>query len=346
MKNIIVEKNITIKDIAKLCNLSVGTVSRVINNSNAVSSASREKVNEVINQTGFQPNSVAQSMVSKKSGIVGIVVPEINNPFLSGLVERLQRYLTENRFSIMLCSSGYKYDEIVRFTDNLIQRNAEGVIFVASDMHDENQIARIRQRLSVVLISASFGGFDSVNIADWQSAFEVAEYLISMGHKRIACMGYNEDSLPTMERYRGYCDAMKKHGLALKPEYQMPTDYITDNLHSRGYIMANALLSLSEPPTAIFAINDFYAINAYFAVKEKGLNVGKDISIVGYDDIDICQLVNPALTTVRCQVETLASLAADILIKNMQSGKPADVKSILLTGELIKRESVVNCRED
>ena len=334
------EKNITIKDIARLCNVSVGTVSRVINDSGAVSEATRKKVKEVIHKLGYYPNSAAQSMVSKKSGIIGIVVPEINNPFLSGLVDLLHHILTDRGFVIALCTSRYSNTDIIRFTDNMIQRNAEGIIFISSDIYDEEQIDRIRQKLNTVLINSSFGGFDSINIADWQAAFEVVEYLVSMGHKRIACMGYHESSMPTMDRYRGYCDAIKKHGLVLDSQYQMSATNCVEIIENRGYIMAKRLLELPVPPTAIFAINDYYAINAYFAVKEKGLRVGEDISIVGYDDIDICQLVSPSLTTVKCQVSMMSTLAADILMKKIYGEDLADVKSILLTGELIKRESV------
>jgi len=333
-------KNLTIKDIARLSDMSIGTVSRVINNSGAVSESARSKVNEIIQRTGYMPNNAAKSLVNKKSGIIGIIVPDISNPFLCSHVDLLHKFFSEAGFSIMLCNSGYNNENVSNFTNNLIQRNAEGAVFISSYISDAEQIDRIRNKLKVVLISTSFGGFDSVSIADWQSAFDVVEYLVSSGHKRIACIGYNETSPPTMERYRGYCDAMKKNGLQLIKDYQVPSDSVVLESHRKGYVMTKALLELPTPPTAIFVINDYYAINAYFAVKEKGLAVGKDVSIAGYHDIDICQLVNPSLTTVKCQVETLTYLAADILIKKIREGESAIAKSILLTGELVIRESV------
>jgi len=333
-------KNLTIKDIARMSKMSIGTISRVINNSGPVSEPTRNKVNEIIRQTNYLPNNAAKSMVNKKSGIIGIIVPDISNPFLCSHVDLLHKFFSDAGFSVMLCNSGYNNDNVVNFTNNLIQRNAEGVVFISSYINDEKQISLIKSKLKVVLISSSFGGFDSVSVADWQSAFDVVEYLVSAGHKHIACIGYNDTSPPTMERYRGYCDAMKKNGFKLNKNYQVPADNVISDLHQMGYTMAKKLLDLPVPPTAIFVINDYYAINAYFAVKEKGLIVGKDISIAGYHDIDICQLVKPSLTTVKCQVDTLTSLAADILLKKIQEEDSGEVKSILLTGELVIRESV------
>lgn len=334
------EKPLTIRDISRLSNMSIGTVSRVINNSGAVSHASRKKVEEVIRRTDFQPNTAARSMVSKKSEIVGILVPEISNPFLASLVEFLEVALAGNGLSIMLCNTGYRYENISHFLNNLVRRNADGVFFVASDLLDEEHIERIRQKLNVVLINSAFGGFDSVNVTDWQSSFKMTEYLIAMGHARIACMGYNNASITTMNRYQGYCDAMKKHGLPLEEQLQRPSDSVSGGVRNRGYILTKELLELNEPPTAIFAINDYYAINAYFAAKEKGLQVGRDISIVGFDDVNIAQLVNPALTTVRCSLETMTELATDLMMKKIRGEASAGPKAIQLTGELVKRDSV------
>ena len=342
MSGILNKKAITIKDIAQQCSVSTGTVSRVINRSGAVSETARKKVEEAINRTGFQPSSAARSMVNKKSEIIGIIVPEVKNPFLAHLVELLEIAFASNGLSIMLCNTGYQYDNIQRFTDNLVRRNAEGVIFVASDLRDEERIMRIRQKLNVVLISSSFGDFDNVNTTDWQSAFEMTEYLISMGHTRIACMGYHEYSIPTIRRFQGYCDAMKKHGLGIDEQMLMPSDSVSGGIQNRGYILAKKLLDLSKRPTAIFAINDYYAVNVYLAVKEAGLTIGRDISVVGFDDVDISQLVDPPLTTVRYSIDTLAGLAVDIMMRKIRGEASDGAKSIQLSGVLIKRDSVAD----
>lgn len=336
-----VSANITIKDIARLAGVSIGTVSRTINETGYVADETRKKITKVLEDTGFKPNTAAVSMKIKKSSAVGIIVPEINNPFLSELVVAIEDILSSENLSILLCNSKYRMDKEIGFVEDLIRRNAEGLIFVSSELQDEKVLKKIKNSLKVVTIGSKTADFDCVNFTDWQAAFEMVEYLISLGHRKIACIGSNSISWPTMERLRGYADALTKNGIARREEYILTAQ---DNINT-GYARTKQLLGLKEPPTAIFAINDFYAINSYIAVREKRLSVGADISIAGFDDITMASLVNPPLTTVKCSTSALAEFATDLLLKRIRGNACDEPKEVLLPAPIIKRESTQCCKE-
>lgn len=333
--------SMTIKDVAKLAGVSIGTVSRAMNETGYVGDETRKKILKVLEDTGFRPNAAAVSMKIKKSSTVGIIVPEINNPFLSELVVAIEDILSKENLSILLCNSKYRMDKEISFIDDLIRRNAEGLIFVSSELQDEKVLKKIKRNLKTVTIGSKFAGFDCVNFTDWQAAFEMVEYLISLGHRKIACIGSNSISRPTMERLRGYTDALAKNGIIKREEFI----FTAQESINTGYARTKQLLELDEFPTAIFAINDFYAINAYIAVREKGLTVGKDISIAGFDDIAMASLVNPSLTTVRCSTAALAEFATGLLLKRIRETVHEDSKEVLLPANLIKRDSTQYYKE-
>lgn len=343
MKKLVIKNNssasMTIKDIAKMVGVSIGTVSRAMNGTGYVGDETRKKIMKIIEETGFRPNAAAVSMKIKKSSTVGVIVPEINNPFLSELVVAIEDILSRQNLSILLCNSRYQMDKEIRFIEDLLRRNAEGLIFVSSELQDEKIIKKIRKSLKTVTIGSRIAGFDCVNLTDWQTSFEMTEYLISLGHRKIACIGSNSISRPTMERLRGYIDALARNGIARREEYILTAQ---ESINT-GYVRAKQLLELSEPPTAIFAINDFYAINAYVAVREKGLRVGADVSIAGFDDIVMASLVNPPLTTVRCSTSTLAELATDLLLKRIRETEQEEDREVLLSAQIVKRESTRPC---
>jgi len=334
-------KLMTIKDVAKLADVSIGTVSRVINDSGYVSLETRRKVEKVLNKTGFMPNMAARSMIRKKSLIIGVIIPEINNPFLSGLVVSIEDMISRENYSILLCNSKYKLDKEENFVDNLIQRNAEGLVFIASELRSDKLMKKAKKHLNVVLISSKFGGFDCVNLTDSQAAFEMTQHLISLGHHRIACIGFNEVSNTTMERLRGYTEALAKNNIEVKNEFMLAAQ----TGMNVGYERTKQLMQLEKPPTAIFAVNDYYAINSYFAIKEKGLMVGKDISVAGFDDIPIASLLSPSLTTVKFPTETMAELAVDMLMKRINRTSSDEMKDIIIPAHVVKRDSTQICSE-
>ena len=340
MKNVAgtTENVVTIRDIAKMANVSIGTVSRVLNKSGYVSKETKRNVEKAIASTGYIPNVTARSMVSKKSAIVGIIVPEINNPFHSEFVTYANRILNQEGFSVLLCNSEYDSENINRFINDLIQRNAEGLLVVSTEPEDETVLKKMNMRLETVGVCAKIDNMDCINFTDQQGAFDATEHLISLGHKKIACVGVADRLSVSRERLRGYKDALRGHGLEVNEQY-IKTYAGTENI---GYNGTLALLELDVPPTAILYINDYYAINAYSALSSKGLKVGRDVSVCGFDDLPIAGLINPPLTSIRSDIKGLAELSTDLMLKKLHEKKEqnkAETKKILFATHLIKRDS-------
>lgn len=341
--------NITIKDVAALAGVSIGTVSRVINNKGYLSEATREKVMRAIEETQFIPNLNAQTAADRQTPIVGVIVPELNNPFLSYVVSYIEKYLDLENFSVMMCNNMYSIEKTKKFVDRLLQQRVRGLIMVATQIEDEEYFALIREKMSIVCLNTVMDGVDCINCADWQATFELTEHLIALGHRDIAYMGFNHASPPTMERLRGFQDAMMKHNLPIDPNYLLEMDSLAhpepgsrDKNYAPGNLLAARLLELPKPPTAIMAINDYYALSVYTECHKHGFIVGKDISVVGYDDIPLTEILSPPITSVQCDVDSMAYIAISTLLDRLKSKelRRQEPRSILVPGSIRLRGSV------
>ncbi|MEG0251626.1 MAG: LacI family DNA-binding transcriptional regulator [Christensenellaceae bacterium] len=334
-------RRVTIKDVASSAGISIGTVSRVISNKGYVSKEAREKIERAIKELNYIPNTAARSMINKTSKIVGVIVPEINNPFLADLVVKIEACLTKKNYSILLCNSGYSAKKIATFIDDLIMRNADGMILIATDISEKKVLDKIKRYLHGVSVGQKLLNFDCINFTDYKSAYDITNYLIDIGHEKIACIGFNANASQTVERLDGVMTALKDRNLPVVEDYLIEYEVAENG----GYICAKKLLELENAPTAIVAINDFYAIGAYEAIFEKGLKVGDDISVVGFDDIGMAKFISPPLTTVNCDTHRMAELATELLMKKIDSGfddfsDDVEGKEVLLPSKIMIRESI------
>ena len=341
------EKRVTIKDVAQRAGISIGTVSRYISNRGYVGAEAREKIEKAIEELHYVPNAVARSMINKKSQIIGVAVPEINNPFLADLVVRIESALSKRNYSIMLCNTRYEATKIETFVDDLIMRNAEGIILVSTDVSKKNVMTSIRRFMYGVSVGQRLPEFDCINFNDFEAACEITSHMIELGHERIACMGFSKNASQTMERLYGTIHTLEHNRIPIQSEYLLGYDEIVtlmdgeDSSGNQGYVWAKYLLGLENPPTAIFAINDFYAMGAYEAAYERGLKVGKDISISGFDDINIAKFMTPPLTTVHCDAKEMASCAVDLLMNKIDSedDETKEWEKVSLKAKFIARKS-------
>ncbi len=328
-------KRVTIKDVAERANVAIGTVSRYLNNNGYVSSDAMDRIQKAIEELDFIPNAAARSMINKKSAIIGVTVPEINNPFLADLVVRIESALSKMNYSIMLCNTQYKSGKIANFIDDLIMRNAEGLILVATDINDQALIRKMSNFLYTVSIGHKLDGFDCIRLTDYSAAYELTRHLIDLNHKKIGFIGFNENAHQTMSRVEGYCAALTDAGLPIRDEFMLQSFAG----HRDGYHLAKQLLSLADKPTAMIAINDFYAMNAYSAIADAGLEVGKDVSVVGFDDIFMAKFLSPALTTVRCDSDSIVENAMDMLKTHVEKGSQSIPCDVELNSTVIYRQS-------
>lgn len=327
-------KRITIREVAKYAGVSIGTVSRFINSSGYVGKEARDKIEDAVKQLNYLPNSAARSMINRKSKIVGIAVPEINNPFLADLVVRLEDRLTKNNYSMMLCNTKFSREKIANFVDDLIMRNAEGLILVSNNVKEKRVIQKMGEYMKTISIGEHVAYFDCIKLADYAAACALTQYLIDMGHRKIAFVGFHPNSTQTMERLQGYKDTMEKNGIPLIERYMLKT--------SSEYDETKKLLEEHEPPTAIININDFNALKSYDEIEKKGLKVGREISVVGFDDISVARFLSPALTTVTCDTKKMAVEAVSMLIENIEQDSKGSSLEITLPSEMVVRDSVAD----
>lgn len=346
-------KKVTVKDLADLAGVSPGTVSRVLNQKGYLSPETCKKVHEAAAQLNFTP-TVPQPSGEKvaSQNIIGIAVPEIRHPYLSYIVSGIQQNLADQGFSVVFCSHLYQEDKLLKFAKNLVELGGKGLIMVAAGFSQLENLRQTSKKLKLLNINTGNQGeeflkyADFINFADWQVTFDIVEHLINLGHKRIAYLGFNQDSLPTMERLRGFHDAMAKHNLPINSQYLVgsSTPFVSQGESGEETPvqnqLASKLLDLDPPPTAIVAINDYYALGVYAEVAKRNQIIGEDVSVVGYDDILLTTILSPPMSSVSCNVDMVSNLAATTMLSRIQDQTEKPFHNILVPGVFQKRESI------
>lgn len=342
-----IRKRFTIKDVAEASGVSTGTISRYLNSSGYVSQEAQKKIEKAIEEMQYLPSAAARNMVNRKSGLVGIAVPEINNPFLGDLMAKIEACLSKLGYSVMLCNTAFDAGKTEKFINDLIMRNAEGVVLASVDLSwtGDQLLQKINRFMAGVSVGQKLPNFDSVNYADFELERQVTEYLISMGHRDIACIAYTEHALPTIQRKNGVAAVMEEYGLPIRPEWFVgfTDEFPAIPSKNGGYVCAQKLLSGKNRPTAVIAINDYSALGAYRAIAEQGLNVGEDISVVGFDNIEMSRFIYPALTTVNCDTSEIAHVTTELLHGRITGKRFDKPQEIILPAQIIYRDSVKKC---
>lgn len=330
--------DITIKDIAKMANVSCTTVSRVLNNKPDVKEDTRKKVLQIIEENNFQPNAFAQAISSKRSNCVALVIPySVNfillNSFYDEIIRGISSELTKKGYFLLFC---YSQDE--NYVASIYtQKRADGFILLSPGKNSKGTIKFLKE-VEVPFVSTTRVDFDEsvthVDIDNHYAASIAVEYLISLGHKKVAFIKNGAGIIAnSKERFRGYKDALLKHNIDINQSVIEVGDISMDG----GYKAMRELLQKGAEFTAVFVASDIMAIGAMKAIHESGKKIPQDISIVGFDDIPAAQYAYPPLTTIRQSAYDKGKKAASLLIKLLE--KKNNVKSILLDVNLIERES-------
>lgn len=334
----------TIYDIAKLTGFSPTTVSKVINNYPDVSDKTRKKIKKALEENNFYPNAQAQFLTTKKTWTLGVVYYEsagtgLNHPFFSSVIDGFKKRADEHGYSLLL---GSKNDRLKNktFLEYFKHKNVEGIAVIAADANDNETIEIMDSDLPVVLIDRESLTASMVSSDNLEGCRLAIEYLYNLGHRKIAHITgwHDEGSWASNIRTKGYITSMARLGL------KVPKEYISngENFHvDGGYSAMCKLLELEDMPTAVFVSGDHMAVGAIEAIKDKGLRVPEDISIIGFDDIELARYITPKLTTVRQDGRSLGRAATDILIKQINEKKKFKIDEIIPV-TLIERES---CRK-
>lgn len=311
---------VTIADIAKEAGVSISTVSRVINNTKPVSSELKERVFAIIEKNQFKPNALAQSLITRKTNIVGVIVPDISNSVFGALTKGINSVCSEKGYTIMVCESGGEEDGELRLLNILADKQIDGVLFAGVDVNQRLIDSMTSQEYPTILVTQeSSTGEHPLSTFTHNNELAINDavnFLIENGHRKIAYIGGpKHDFSSGRKRLAGYKNALKE------AKIQVPESYIEQGQFSfqSGYEGMKRIYEENvNLPTAVVAGSDLIAIGAMQFLNAAGIRVPDQISIVGFDDLDFVTYFRPELTTVRIPYFTEGEQAAKELIKLMQ----------------------------
>lgn len=331
----------TIYEIAKKAGVSPTTVSKVINNYPDVSDKTRNKIKKILDDENFYPNSQAQTLITKKTWTLGIVYYEdlgfgLNHPFFGNVIESFKKQADKYGYSLLFGSKNNRLRNNT-FLEYFKHKNVDGIAIICADDNDKEMFEMIESDFPIVIVDRDIKGTASVGSNHFQGAMMAMKHLYDLGHTKIAHIpgaerGYN---WPSDEREKAYKEFMNKFGLDIKE------GYIAKHGHyavEGGYNSMKDLLALDERPTAVFVASDKMAIGTIDAIRDSGLRIPEDISIVGFDDIELAQYLTPKLTTIRQNAELIGKKAIDLLVKQINSKSKINSNTVIPV-DLIERES-------
>lgn len=324
----------TLKDVAAEAGVALGTVSRVINREPSVSPELVARVEKAIQTLDYQPNVLGRNLRRRRSGTIGVVVPDITALFFAELVKHVEKAAMEVGYSVLIGNSANSRQIEDLYLSKLSDSGLDGMIFSSSADDDAHAI---REGAALVAVDRELSGFDFVASDHETGAREVVRHLADLGHRRIACISGPATMPVFQQRLAGYRSVVETglKDLGISPETYTRFEPL-DSM--RGIDAARSLLELPDRPTAVFATTDQQAIGVLRACGDRGLRVPEEISVVGFDDIPLADLVNPRLTTVRQPIEQIGRLAVERLLLRMGlTDEPA--QRWLLDTELRRRES-------
>lgn len=337
----------TMKDVAKRAGVSLGTVSNVLNNRKTVLPENKERVLKAVEELGFRTNMVARALKTKASNDIALIIPDFNNPFFPELARGVEDEANKAGLQVLLCNSDRMAAKEQKYIESLITKNISGLIMVKMQLPLE-YIGQVCKKMPVVLVDAGLPaccGYDVINIDDKGGTLKGLELLYSEGHTRIGFISGMMDSASSYSRYDTYLEFLEDKGLPTIKEYVIKGDYSWNS----GYKASKVFMSLAVPPTAIFAANDLMAIGCIKALKELGLRVPQDVSVLGYDNIDMAKLCSPPLTTINQPKYDIGTLSVKMLLSRMELRQNAEDDSrvgeqTLLPTYVVNRESVAEVK--
>jgi LacI family transcriptional regulator len=334
----------TIKDIARRAEVSTATVSHVINETRFVSPALRERVLTAVAELDYRPNAVARSLRQKKTRTIGLIVPDNSNPFFAEVAKGVEDGGYEAGVSVILCNSDGSFDRELRYLQTLRDKQVDGVIFIATTPGTDHLAIVVEQAIPVVVFYRQVPRLDvdTLVVDNLGGGYVATRHLIELGHERIACVAPASVDSPSALRVAGFRRALEEAGLAVA-EHLI---YRGDNRFAGGRDGAEHLLAAGKPFTAVFAGNDVMAVGTMRTLRQRGLRVPDNVSVVGFDGIALGDFVTPSLTTVDQPRYGAGRTALRLLLERIDDGYAGPRRDITLETRLVVRESSAPPRRD
>ena len=306
---------LTIKEIADMAGVSVTTVSQILNDKGSrFSEKTRNKVLAVVEENHYKPDFFASNVINRHSKTIGMIVPDVTDFFFSKVIEGVEMYLNSLGYMILLCNSKHDPDQATQYVSELIHRSVDGIIFATPNVLADNHILKDKREhpIPVILVDRGINPRDSgrLIVKEYEGAYQAVHYLIEQGHRHIGMLRESAGYYQLTERVTAYQHALQDHEIPFRQSYICQGDL---NLNG-GYEAAKKVLE-NEDITAIFCGNDEMAVGAYQAINEAGKRIPEDISVIGFDGLEISEYLVPSLTTVYQPSFEIGYYAAKFLVE-------------------------------
>lgn len=306
---------LTIREIANMAGVSVTTVSQILNNKGSrFSEATKKKVLEIVEEYQYKPDFFASNIITRHSKTIGMIVPDVTDFFFSKVVEGVETYLNSLGYMILLCNSKHSEEKETKYVTELLHRSVDGIILATPNVLPEDHVLKKHRQsdFPVVLIDRGINTRDEgqLLVEEFEGASQAVEYLIANGHQHIGMLKETHGYYQLTERLAAYRAVLEKHQLPVNEDYIQSGELTLKG----GYRAAKEVLKNKEV-TAIFCGNDEMAIGAYQAIYEKNLRIPEDISVIGFDGLEISEYLAPSLTTVYQPAFDIGYYAAKFLVE-------------------------------
>lgn len=317
----------------------MSTVSRVLNDKGddyRISPETQQRILDTARDLRYRPNYVARGLRLNKTNTLGLIAPDITNPFFAHIVKYIQQFAHGLGYGLVVCNTDEDLSLELEHIDLLFQKRVEGLIAMPVGQKSDHFQEWVSKGRPLVLLDRSLREVDtsSVVVDNYSGSREAVEHLISLGHRRIAIIQGLPDTYTSVMRLRGYKDALVDNGLAIDGELIVGGDFRTET----GYLETKIVLKLSDPPTALFPTSDLLTLGALRAIEEEALRIPDDISMVAFDDLDFAPFLKCPLTAVRQPREMMGEMAVRLLIEQLEN-RGSKARQMMLKPELIIRES-------
>jgi DNA-binding LacI/PurR family transcriptional regulator len=333
---------VSIKDIAREANVSYSLVSRALNDSPRVNAQTKARIQRLAAEMGYLPSAVARSLVTRRTNTLGIVVTTITDLFFAEVIHAIEETALNQGYNVILTNSGGQPERELAALRSLRERRVDGIILISGCTKDAFYRAEGID-IPIVIINNAHRehiGY-SVEVDNAAGSRDAVRHLLDLSHSRIAHISGPAREWDAAERLRGYEEALRAHGVAVDAELVVPGDNHTD----AGLACMQRLLAVPLPPTAVFCYNDATAIGAMRAARMAGLRIPEDLSVVGFDDIDLARHLEPPLTTVAQPKRQMGKTAVEMILKLLSDSRQPDeagrsgVEDCVLPSQLVVRES-------
>jgi len=331
-----------IRDVARAAGVSIATVSKVLNGYTTVSQKTKDKVLRIVRETGFRPNTAARALVGQRSMTLGVLLTTgLAHPFFSNIMVGMEQALKARGYDLIYLAQLSYHNREYSFVRHCQSRNVEGVVVFGFQPDDMDFAELIESGIPAVFIDLDMLGPRACYISsDNESGIgQAVGYLNGLGHRRIALISDLPDSYVGRLRLQGYRNGLQAAGMSYEPQLVAYSDYSREN----GREAMRTLLAASTPPTAVVCCSDYGAVGAIDAIREAGLSVPDDISVIGFDDLEIARNVRPALTTVRQDMAAIGRTSVELL-DDMIAGDASPSRAVIMPTELILRETCARPR--